>query len=134
MYSNGSGSTVLGIVLVVVYFIPAIVAIVGRHRRWLLITLINLMFGWTVIGWLIALALLATGRRQEPPPLRPLDAGPGGLPAPLPPPPPPPAPAPAAAATESRAEQLEKLAALRDSGALTEEEFAAEKARVLGAP
>jgi len=30
--------------------------------------------------------------------------------------------------------QLEKLAALRDRGALTEEEFAAEKAKLLGTP
>lgn len=114
--------------LVVVYFIPAIVAIVGRHRRWLLITLIDLLFGWTVIGWFIALALLATGRRQQPPPPPP-NTGQGGLPASLPPSPPP-TPAP----TDSRVEQLEKLAALRDRGALTEEEFAAEKAKLLGTP
>ena len=106
-----------------------IVAIVGRHRKWLLITLIDLLFGWTIIGWLIALALLAMGRRPQPSPPRPPVSGQEGLPAPLPPPLP-----PTLSPTESRVEQLERLAALRDSGALTEEEFAAEKAKLLDAP
>ena len=43
-------------------------------------------------------------------------------------PPPPPAPA---APTQSRVEQLSELAALKEQGALTEEEFASEKARIL---
>jgi putative oligomerization/nucleic acid binding protein len=41
------------------------------------------------------------------------------------------APAPAPPAGESRVEQLKELAALKEQGALTEEEFAAEKARIL---
>jgi hypothetical protein len=45
--------------------------------------------------------------------------------------PPPPAPAPAPAA-EDPAEQIQKLAQLHDPGALTDEEFAAAKAKVLG--
>ena len=46
-----------------------------------------------------------------------------------------PAPAPAqepAAAAPDPIEQLTKLAALKDSGALTEAEFEAEKAKILG--
>lgn len=50
------------------------------------------------------------------------------------PPPPAPAPAPAApAATESDTlEQLTKLGQLKAAGVLTEEEFAAQKAKILG--
>jgi hypothetical protein len=44
--------------------------------------------------------------------------------------PPPPAPAPAPAA-ESRVDKLKDLADLKQQGVLTEEEFAAEKARIL---
>ncbi|MGA7417545.1 MAG: SHOCT domain-containing protein [Acidimicrobiales bacterium] len=51
--------------------------------------------------------------------------------APEAPPPPPPAPAPAAAAPDP-IEQLTQLAALKDSGALTEAEFETQKARLLG--
>jgi hypothetical protein len=42
-----------------------------------------------------------------------------------------PAPAPAAAGPDP-VEQLTQLAALKDSGALTEAEFEAEKAKILG--
>lgn len=48
---------------------------------------------------------------------------------PPPPPPPPPAPAPSQADTLA---QLKELGELRASGVLTEEEFAAQKAKLLG--
>jgi Short C-terminal domain len=41
-------------------------------------------------------------------------------------------PAPAAAPAPDPIEQLKELAALKEQGVLTEEEFAAQKARVLG--
>jgi hypothetical protein len=44
---------------------------------------------------------------------------------------PPPAPAAPAAAGGDRVEQLKDLAALKEQGVLTDEEFAAEKARIL---
>ncbi|MFE5336058.1 SHOCT domain-containing protein [Isoptericola sp. NPDC056573] len=44
----------------------------------------------------------------------------------------PPPPAPAAASGDDVIAQLEKLGRLRDSGVLTDEEFAAQKARLLG--
>jgi Short C-terminal domain len=47
------------------------------------------------------------------------------------PPPPPPAPA-AAAPAEDPIEQLKQLGALHQQGILTDEEFAAQKARLLG--
>jgi Short C-terminal domain len=43
----------------------------------------------------------------------------------------PPPPQPAAGGGTDRVEQLKELAGLRDQGVLTEEEFAAEKARIL---
>ena len=45
-----------------------------------------------------------------------------------------PLPAPAPAASSSTSEELARLADLRDRGVLTEEEFQAQKARVLGEP
>ncbi len=50
------------------------------------------------------------------------------------PPPPPPAPAPASAPAGSgdTIQQLKDLAALKEQGILTDEEFAAQKAKVLG--
>ncbi len=52
-----------------------------------------------------------------------------------PPPPPPAAPAPAPAMAPAQSDlvaQLTDLAGLRDQGILTEEEFAAQKAKILG--
>jgi hypothetical protein len=46
--------------------------------------------------------------------------------------PPPPAPAPAGTG-ESVVDQLKELASLKEQGVLTEEEFAAQKARILAA-
>ena len=40
-------------------------------------------------------------------------------------------PAPASAGGDDRVEQLKELAALKDQGVLTDDEFAAEKARIL---
>jgi hypothetical protein len=48
------------------------------------------------------------------------------------PPPPPPAPVDMAPPSEDRIAQLERLAQLHASGVLTDDEFAAEKARILG--
>jgi Short C-terminal domain len=45
---------------------------------------------------------------------------------------PPPPPAPAAAPAQDPIEQLKQLAALKDQGILTDEEFAAQKAKILG--
>ena len=46
--------------------------------------------------------------------------------------PPPPAPAAPAAGGEDRVQQLKDLAALKEQGVLSDQEFAAEKARILG--
>jgi hypothetical protein len=43
-----------------------------------------------------------------------------------------PPPAPAPPAEQSTIEQLKELAALKDQGVLTDEEFAAQKAKILG--
>ena len=52
--------------------------------------------------------------------------------APPPPPPPPPAPAPAPAAQPSMLDQLNQLTDLHTQGALSDEEFSAAKAKLLG--
>jgi hypothetical protein len=40
---------------VVLYFLPAIIAISNKHTKSGLIFLINLLVGWTLIGWLACL-------------------------------------------------------------------------------
>ena len=71
------------------------------------------------------------GARGRPPPAPPRGGAPRGSPARArrtPPPPP-----PAAAPTETDViTQLQQLGKLRDDGVLTEDEFASQKARILG--
>jgi hypothetical protein len=68
--SNG-GNAAVGIVLVLVsivaYWVPTIVA---ASRRGAVntgsIVVINLFLGWTVVGWVIALAMACRSRPQQP--------------------------------------------------------------------
>lgn len=50
---------------IVMYFIPALIALVRSHHNAFAIFLTNLIFGWTVIGWLVTLiwSVTATERR-----------------------------------------------------------------------
>jgi putative effector of murein hydrolase LrgA (UPF0299 family) len=59
MRAEGSGATLL-ILLLLLYFIPAIVASMRRHRNRTAITVLNIFLGWTAIGWIIALVWAST--------------------------------------------------------------------------
>jgi len=39
----------------VIYFIPSLIAISTNHRNKLPIFILNLFFGWSLIGWVVAL-------------------------------------------------------------------------------
>lgn len=47
------------------YFLPAIVASIRRHRNQDAIFVVNLFFGWTLVGWVVALAWSATADIKE---------------------------------------------------------------------
>jgi len=42
--------------LIGLYFLPSFVALVRRAKSVTIIVFLNFVFGWTIIGWLIALA------------------------------------------------------------------------------
>jgi hypothetical protein len=48
-----------------VYFIPSIAAKSNKHRSSDAILLVNFFFGWTALGWLIALIWAFTGNRKD---------------------------------------------------------------------
>lgn len=57
-----------GIVLVVIvgaYFLPAIVAEVRKAEGAFAIFLLNLLLGWTLLGWLVAFVLALCSRRRR---------------------------------------------------------------------
>jgi len=115
---GGGGVIALGFFLTVgltVYFLPWIVAWVRAHHMTGTIFVINFLAGWTFIGWVAAMAMAASPTREAEEQGR----------APVPPAP------PAPVLAESVVSQLERLAALKESGALTGAEYEAAKARLL---
>ncbi|MFK3815080.1 superinfection immunity protein [Pseudomonas sp. NPDC089407] len=109
-----SSSAGLGFILlllaVLIYFIPTMVAGKRGHPSGTAIFLLNLLAGWTFIGWLVALVWAASAFSQ--------DAAPTAAASPSP-------------AEGDRFQQLAKLADLKERGHLTTEEFEAEKAKIL---
>ena len=54
--------TALGLIIVLsLYFLPTIIA-ARRGRQLGSVGVINLLLGWTVIGWVVALAIAASDR------------------------------------------------------------------------
>lgn len=52
--NNDEAPIVLLIVIVLGYFLPTIIAACSKHRQLTAIFFVNLLFGVTVIGWVIA--------------------------------------------------------------------------------
>jgi len=55
----------LGVVLLLIYLLPAVIAILRRHQSALAITVLNLFLGWSVLGWIIALVWALSAVRRE---------------------------------------------------------------------
>ena len=106
------GLIVLGL-LVLLYFLPSII---GRdHRQATPILLVNLLLGWTLVGWVIALVwacmaepkpvvAVASARSYDPPPR----------------------------SNSDDVADIERFAKLRDDGLLSTDEFEAKKRAILG--
>ncbi len=98
------------IVGLLLYFIPAFV---GRNKRDSMgIALVNLFLGWSVLGWIGALIWAVVSKRKDEPmiyhnPFQPV------------------------AAPASNTEQLMEYKKLLDAGAITQEEFDSQKAKLL---
>jgi 4-amino-4-deoxy-L-arabinose transferase-like glycosyltransferase len=72
--------SVLFVASVVPYLIPTVIAAWRDHPKKTGIFLINLLLGWTVVGWLVALIWALTGAPAVQPIAAPGDeARPGGL-------------------------------------------------------
>ena len=54
---------VLWVVLAIMYFVPSIVAFFRKHRNRWSVFVVNFFLGWSVIGWIVALALAVSSAR-----------------------------------------------------------------------
>lgn len=55
----------LGILSVLLYFLPLIVALYRNHPQVGPIAVINILFGWTFIGWVVAFAWCVSNIKQN---------------------------------------------------------------------
>ena len=57
----GVGLLLLGLIVLLLYFLPSIVAIRRHMRSALGVMVVNFFLGWTLIGWVVALAWAVSG-------------------------------------------------------------------------
>lgn len=65
---RGASSFFFGLGVACVYMIPSIIASLRKHHNAFAIFLTNLLLGWTVIGWVVALIWAFTALRDRPRP------------------------------------------------------------------
>ena len=103
---------------VIVYFAPTILAIDKHHPSPVAVFIVNLLLGWTIIGWIVALMWATGAPTNVINPVKtvsPIDA----------------AIAPTNQSTTGITEEIRRLAALKAQGLITEEEFTKGKSRIL---
>jgi len=60
--STTDSGHVLLIAIIALYFLPLLIAIERRHRQLVPLAILNVAFGWTLIGWIACLAWAFTKR------------------------------------------------------------------------
>jgi uncharacterized membrane protein len=50
---------------VLLYFVPCYLAMERQHHLRRLICAVNVLLGWTVVGWVVALAMALTGVKKR---------------------------------------------------------------------
>jgi len=55
MQSLGLLEILLVVLIFTIYFLPTLIAFLRQHKNKLAIFLLNLLLGWTVLGWVVSL-------------------------------------------------------------------------------
>ena len=64
--SPGLASGIIGLLLLALYFLPALVAKLRAHHQRGAILALNILLGWTLLGWVIAFVWAVTAVRAAP--------------------------------------------------------------------
>lgn len=62
---HGIGGLLFLLMLLFLYFLPALIANHRKHHNQLAIFVLNLVVGWTVLGWIIALVWAFTNPQRN---------------------------------------------------------------------
>lgn len=107
----GDTSPLAGFALLMVafvaYFLPAFIASHRKHPNAAPIFLIDLLLGWTFIGWLVALIWAASAIKK--------DSGQA-----------------AASQADDKYQSLERLGTMKERGLIDDDEYQKEKLKLLG--
>jgi len=52
------------VLLILLYFVPSIIALIRLHQDFFLILFVNILLGWTFLGWILTLAWAIFGGHQ----------------------------------------------------------------------
>jgi hypothetical protein len=55
---------IVGIIVLAVYLLPTWIALARKHHWIVRILLVNVLLGWTIIGWVVALHMSSTSRTK----------------------------------------------------------------------
>lgn len=58
-------SNLFYVILIILYFLPTLIAENRKHNNENPIFVINIFFGWTIIGWIICLAWAFTNNSKK---------------------------------------------------------------------
>ena len=59
------GGAIIIVIFLLVYFLPAMVASSRDHQQKLAIFMLNLLLGWTAIGWILAIVWACTALQKR---------------------------------------------------------------------
>jgi len=59
------GGYMEAIVPLILYFIPTVIAAIRQHHNGIPIFLVNILLGWTVVGWIVALIWSCTAVQPQ---------------------------------------------------------------------
>lgn len=66
--SNPPGSTTAGGAVVLgffaIYFLPTVAGVIRRSKQLATIIIINLLLGWTIIGWIVAMCFACWNSKE----------------------------------------------------------------------
>lgn len=109
------------IILIIPYFVPTIIAIARGKSNAVSIFLLNLLLGWTFVGWVVSLVWACTSNKPKAVVINNHNHVNQSTHKPNPP----------SSTLDEKLNHIQKLKTLLDSGALSQAEFDAQKAKIL---
>ncbi len=60
-----AGGLLIVLIIAFIYFLPSLIAWSRDHKNTASIAVVNIFLGWTLVGWVVALAMSVSGGVQK---------------------------------------------------------------------